>query len=192
MSAWSVSQCLLPIYLKGSPDVFPGSVQYLPFQCLSVSFCQCLLWGTCWCLPGLNSRVLLLVSFWWAQSMSRRKCFPMSFANLSKGITWCLPGSTQCLPCLCLSDGFDQCLSELVLTCLFLPMSIMRTLLMSVWTEFACLLAKVFLVNSIGVCLKCFLTSSAKSICVFCQCLLWGTCWCLSELNSCVFLPMSF
>ena len=28
-----------------------------------------------------------------------------------------------------------------------------------------------FLVNSIDVCLKCFLTSSAKSVCLFCQCL---------------------
>ena len=51
------------------------------------------------------------------------KCFPTSVANLSEGITWCLPGSTQCLSCLRLSDGFDQCLSELILT-LFLSANV--------------------------------------------------------------------
>ena len=50
-----------------------------------------------------------------------------------------------------LSDGFDQCLSELVLICLFLPMSIMRILLMSSRTELLCLLADIFLVISIDV-----------------------------------------
>ena len=73
------------------------------------------------------------------------KCFPTSVANLSEGITWCLPGSTQCLSCLRLSDGFDQCLSELILTCFFLPMSVRRNLLMSVWIELTCLLASVCL-----------------------------------------------
>ena len=61
-------------------------------------------------------------------------------------------------------DGFDQCLSELVLTCLFLPMSIMGNLLMSSWTELVCLLAGVFLVSSINVCPKCFPMSFAKSV----------------------------
>ena len=76
-------------------------------------------------------------------------------------------GRITILLCLCLSDGFDQCLSELALTCLFLPMSVMRNLLMSIWTELACLLASIFLVSSIGVCLKCFPTSYAKSVCPF-------------------------
>ena len=84
--------------------------------------------------------------------------------NLSEGITWCLPGSTQYLSCLCLSDGFDQCLSELVLTVPFLPMSVRRNLLMSIWTELACFLASIFLVSSIGVCLECFPTFFAKSV----------------------------
>ena len=52
--------------------------------------------------------------------------------------------------------GDDQCMSELVLTVFLLPMSVRRNLLMSVWTELACFLASVFLVSSIGVCLKCF------------------------------------
>ena len=172
------------------------------------------------------------MSYWWAQSMSCLKCFPISSANLSKGITWCLPGSTQCLSssiclmgwsvsiwagsqlclsanvllwescwclpglssasaCQCLSSelnqclarsvsqcllpiylkgsldvfqdqpnvflpsifliGSDQCLSELALICLYLLMSIMRNLLMSLRTELACLLADVFLVSSINV-----------------------------------------
>ena len=84
------------------------------------------------------------------------KCFPTSVANLSEGITWCLPGSTQCLSCLRLSDGFDQCLSELVLTCFFLPMSVRRNLLMSVWIELTCLLA--------SVCLKWVQSVSARSV----------------------------
>ena len=50
---------------------------------------------------------------------------------------------------------------------LFLPMSVIRNLLMSVWTELACLLASIFLVSSIGVCLKCFPL-------LVCQCLSSG------------------
>ena len=141
-----------------------GLISVCPSWFSSVSFCHCLLWGICWCLSGLSSRVFLLMSYWWAQSMSRPKCFPMSSANLSKGITWCLPGSTQCLSSQYLSDGFDQCLSELVLICLFLPMSIMRILLMSSRTELLCLLADIFLVSSIDVCPKCFPMSFAKSV----------------------------
>ena len=93
--------------------------------------------------------------------------------NLSEGITWCLPGSTQYLSCLCLSDGFDQCLSELVLTCFFLPISVRRSLLMSIWTELACFLASVCLMSSIGVCLKGFPL-------LVCQYLFSGATWFLS------------
>ena len=77
------------------------------------------------------------------------------------------------------------------------------------WTRvFSC---QYLLVSSIGVCLKCFPMSYAKSVwrdylmsswispisflpvsVSFCQCLLWGTCWCLLGLNSRVFLPVSF
>ena len=89
------------------------------------------------------------------------KCFPMSLPNLSERDHLM---SSQCLSCFCLSDGFDQCLSELVLTCFFLPMSVRRNLLMSIWTELACFLASIFLVSSIGVCLKCFPTSFAESV----------------------------
>ena len=46
----------------------------------------------------------------------------------------------------------------------FLPMSVRRNLLMSVWTELACFLASIFLVSSIGVCPKCFPTSFAGSV----------------------------
>ena len=55
----------------------------------------------------------------------------------------------------------------------FLPMSVRRNLLMSVWTELACFLASVFLVSSIGVCLKCFPL-------LVCQCLSSGATWFLS------------
>ena len=63
---------------------------------------------------------------------------------------------------------------ELVLTCLFLPMSVRRNLLMSVWTELACFLASVCLMSSIGVCLKCFPL-------LVCQYLSSGPTWFLSE-----------
>ena len=122
--ARSVSQCLLPICLKGSLDVFLDQPNvFLPSVCLMclisvypswfspVSFCQCLLWEPCWCLSGLNSPV-------------------------------------------------------------FLPMSL--------------------LVNSIDVCLKCLLTSSAKSVCLSANVFSEGTCWCLLGLNSRVSLPVSF
>ena len=72
----SVSQCLLPIYLKGSLDVFQDQPNvFLPVSvwwvwsvsiwagsqlCLSVNV---LLWESCWCLPGLNSCVCLPMSF---------------------------------------------------------------------------------------------------------------------------------
>ena len=56
----------------------------------------------------------------------------------------------------------------------FLPMSVRRNLLMSVWTELACFLASVFLVSSIGVCLKCFPL-------LVCQYLSSGPTWFLSE-----------
>ena len=75
---------------------------------------------------------------------------------------------------------------------------------MSAWTELACLLASIFLVSSIGVCLKCFpllvcqcLSSGPlgfylDSFVSFYQGLLEEPCRCLSELNSRVFLPVSF
>ena len=74
--ARSVSQCLLPICLKGSLDVFQDQPNvFLPSVCLMglisvypswvspVFVCQCLLWEPCWCLPGLNSCVFLPISF---------------------------------------------------------------------------------------------------------------------------------
>ena len=64
------------ICLKGSLDVFPdqpniflasvclmGLISVCPSWFSPVSLCQCLLWGTCWCLSGLNSRAFLPVSF---------------------------------------------------------------------------------------------------------------------------------
>ena len=137
------------------------------------------------------------------------QCLPRSVSQFlppicSEGITWCLPGSTQHLSCQCLFNGFDQRLSELVLTNLFLSVSVMRNLLMSIWTELACLLASIFLVSSISVCLE-------VSPNVFCQSVWRGhlmSSWinpmsslsflsdgfdqCLPELVlTCLFLPMS-
>ena len=107
-------------------------------------FCQCLFgesvdvcldWAQVFFLPIFSSDFNRCLAW----SVSQRL-----MPNLFEGITWCLPGSTQYLSCLCLSDGFGQCLFELVLTV------------------------------------------------SFCQRLLGGTCWCLSGLNSRVFLPVSF
>ena len=80
--AWSVSQCLLPIYLKGSLDVFQD-----------------------------QPNVFLPVSVWWV----------------------------------------DQCLSEQVLNCVFLPMSYYENPA-GVFPDWALrLLANVFLVSSVDV-----------------------------------------
>ena len=58
----------LDVFLD-QPNIFLASVcpmgliSVCPSWFSPVSFCQCLLWGTCWCLLGLNSRVFLPVSF---------------------------------------------------------------------------------------------------------------------------------
>ena len=87
-------------------------------------------------------------------------------------------------------------------------MSIMRTLLMSVWTEFACLLANVF-VSEFNRCLpKVFLDVFYQTSLSFCQCLFrrnllmsaWTELACLlasiflvSSIDAkSVFLPISF
>ena len=148
MSVWSVSQRLLPILSGGvTRCLLDQPKSFLPMSVvLPVSVMKNLLISVWIELACLLCQCLLVSSI-----DVCLKCFPTSFANLSEGITWCLPGSTLCLSCKRLSNGFDQCLSELVLTCLFLPMSIMRNLLMSFRTELACLLADVFLVSSINV-----------------------------------------
>ena len=125
----SCLKCLLlflPVYLKKSLDVFPGST-----HCL-------------WCLSGLSSvsvNVFQLMSF---QSVSQ--CL---FSNLSTGATWCLSGSTHNLSSGICLVGWCV-LSELVLNCVFLPMS-------SWWESCWCLSglssasANVFLVSSVDV-----------------------------------------
>ena len=223
MSAWTepecfscqyflvISICVLPevypsvlcqICLKGSLDVFLDQPNiFLACVCLFLPiYVVRNLLMSIW-----TELVCLLANIFLVSSIGvYLKCFPTSVANLSEGITWCLPGSTQCLSCLRLSDGFDQCLSELVLTCFFLPMSVRRNLLMSVWTELTCLLASVCLMSSIGVCPKCFPTSVAylsegitwclpgSTQCLSCLRLSDGFDQCLSELIlTCFFLPMS-
>ena len=94
------------------------------------------------------------------------KCFPTSFADIClKGPLDVYLDQPNIFSCQCLSDGFDRCLSELVPTVSFLPMSVWRDLLMSFWT--------------------------APNI-SFCKCLSAGFGRCLSELVPTVsFLPMS-
>ena len=117
---------------KGITWCLPGST-----QCLSSSIClmgwsvsiwagsqlclsaNVLLWESCWCLPGLSS-----ASACRCLSSELNRCLPRSVSqcllpNLSRGVTWCLSGSAQCLSLanVCLM-GLIGVLSELALTCL--------------------------------------------------------------------------
>ena len=190
---------------KGITWCLPGST-----QCLSSSIClmgwsvsiwagsqlclsaNVLLWESCWCLPGLSS-----ASACRCLSSELNRCLPRSVSqcllpNLSKGITWCLSGSAQCLSSQRLSNGLDQRSIWAGSHLSFLPMSMMRILLMSVWTGFTCFLANVF-EGEFNRCLpKVFLTSFAKSVCFSANVFSGGTCWCLLGLSSRVFLPVSF
>ena len=74
---------------------------------------------SCWCLPGLSS-----ASACQCLSSELNRCLPRSVSqcllpNLSRGVTWCLSGSAQCLSLanVCLM-GLIGVLSELALTCL--------------------------------------------------------------------------
>ena len=89
----SCLKCLLlflPVYLKKSLDVFPGST-----HCL-------------WCLSGLSS-----VSVNVFQSMSFQSVSQCLLSNLSTGATWCLSGSTHnlssgiCLVVRCVLSELD-------------------------------------------------------------------------------------
>ena len=158
------------------------SVQYPTCLRLSLSFNIC-------CLESDD------VYLDWARVLSCQylssefnQCLPRSVSQFlspicSEGITWCLPGSTQHLFCQCLFNGFDQHLSELVLMYLFLSLPVVRNLLMSIWTELACLLASIFLVSSISVCLE-------VSPNVFCQSV-WRGHLMSSWINPISFLPVS-
>ena len=78
------------------------------------------------------------------------------FQYLSGEFDQCLPEvfpNVLCQICLRESDVFLDQLTTF-LACLFLPTSVMRNLLMFIWIDLACLLASIFLVNSIGVCLS--------------------------------------
>ena len=72
--------------------------------------------------------------------------------------------------CKCLSDWFDRCLSELVPTVSFLPMSVWRDLLMSIWTEPNISFCKCLS----DWCDRCL--SELDPTVSFCQCLSGGTC----------------
>ena len=101
MSVWSVSQRLLPILSGGvtwclldQPKSFLPMSVVLPvsiMKTLLISVWIELVCLVCQCLLVSSTNVCL-------------KCFQTSFANLSEGITWCLPGSAQCLSSQYLSD----------------------------------------------------------------------------------------
>ena len=122
------------VYYENPADVFPDWTRVSSCRYLSSEFNRCLAWSDSQCLLPI-----------------------------------CLKGSLDVfqdqpnvfLPSIFLI-GSDQCLSELALICLYLLMSVMRNLLMSIRTELACLLVDVFLVSSINV-------SFEVSPNVFCQ-----------------------
>ena len=153
MSVFSVSvtKCFLS-------DLFPSVLTFLNIcladltdvwtepKCFS---CQCLSSKSNWCLLASVYRLMTSICLSWFF------CF---FSAKSEVIP-----NVLCQVCLRESDVFsDQ--PTTFLACLFLPMSVMRNLLMSIWTELVCFLVSIFLVSSIDVCLKCFPTSFAKSI----------------------------
>ena len=150
--------------------------------------------------------------------MSCLKCLPMSSANLSKEITWCLPGSTHCLSSSICLMGLMRSIWAGSQLCLSANVFLMRILLMSSRTELCvcqCLSSELnrCLPLSVSQCLLPNLSKGAtwclsgsaqclpngldrRSIWAgshlsFCQCLWWESCWCLSGLDSPVFLPMS-
>ena len=180
----------------------------LPF--LPVSFCQCLLWVIYWCLSELNSRVFLPVSF---------SEFNWCLSEVSPNVLcqFCLEGSLDvfldqpkiflanvcCSASVCYEEPADLCLDWTRVSTLPMSFSEFNRCLLEVFPNVFCqiclkgsldvfpdqpniFLASVCLMGLISVCLSWFSPVS------FCQCLLWGTCWCLSGLNSRVFLPVSF
>ena len=185
MSARSVSQCLLPNLSKGITWCLPGSAQCLSSQrlsngldqCLSelaltCLFCQCLWWEPCWCLSGLDSPVFLPMSllvnsidvclkFFWRLLPNLSVFLPMSFQEEPADV--CLDWA-RVSPCQYLSSELNRC--QICLS--FCQYLFRKSLLMSAWIELACLLASIFLVSSIDVCLKCFPL-------LVCQCLSSGS-----------------
>ena len=126
-----------------------------------VPFLSVSVWRTCWCLSGLNLSVSLASVFSVSSVSVCLKCFPTSFAR-------------SFLYCQCLSEWACWCLSGLNpserITCCCLLINPMSVLLVSIWWVM------------ISVCLSSF------SPFFFCQCLLGGTCWCLSSLKPSVIL----
>ena len=116
--------------------------------CLSANV---LIRESCWCLPGLSS-----ASACQCLSSELNRCLPRSVSqcllpNLSRGVTWCLSGSAQCLSLanVCLM-GLIGVLSELALTCL--SANVYDENPADVFLDWALrLLADVFLVSSIDV-----------------------------------------
>ena len=167
-----------------SPCISP--ISYLP---ASVFFCQYLLLGTCWCLYGLNSFQYLSRELNW--------CMPEVFPNVLCQV--CLSFSanacyeepadvyldwTRVSSCQYLSSEFNRCLPE-VFPNVFCQVCLKGSL--DVFLDQPNIfLASVCLMGLISVCPSWFSPVS------FCQCLLWGTCWCLSGLSSRVFLSVSF
>ena len=147
-------------------DLFPSVLTFLNIcladltdvwtesKCFS---CQCLSSKSSWCLLASVYRILTSICLSWfscffsAKSVRRILLMSVwtcvSFSQyLSGEFDQCLPEvfpNVLCQVCLRESDVFsDQ--PTTFLACLFLPISVVSNLLMSIRTELACLLASVF------------------------------------------------
>ena len=178
MSTWTELACLLAsIFLVSSIGV-----------CLEVFpnvFCQSV-WRDHLMSSWINPMSFLPVSVWWVWSVSVRAG---SHLSLSANVYYEEPADvsldwTRVSSCRCLSSEFNQCLPEVF------PNVCRQICLKGSLDVFLdqpnVFLSSVCLMGLISVCPSWFSPVS------FCQCLLWGTCWCLSGLNSRVFLPISF
>ena len=137
------SWCLLEEF----PSVFCQSFRRVHLMSSLTSPISSFPMSVCLFLPMFNMGNLLMFS-WTELACLLAGVSLVSSTNVLSDV---FQGHLQCLFSQRLSDGFDQCLFWLVLFCLFLPLFIVRNLLMSFWTELACLLADVLLVSSINV-----------------------------------------
>ena len=114
----------------------------------------------------LVNSIDVCLKFFWRLLPNLSVFLPMSFQEEPADV--CLDWA-RVSPCQYLSSELNRC--QICLS--FCQYLFRKSLLMSAWIELACLLASIFLVSSIDVCLKCFPL-------LVCQCLLvghLGSCW---------------
>ena len=109
----------------------------------------------------LVNSIDVCLKFFWRLLPNLSVFLPMSFQEEPADV--CLDWA-RVSPCQYLSSELNRC--QICLS--FCQYLFRKSLLMSAWIELACLLASIFLVSSIDVCLKCFPL-------LVCQCLSSGS-----------------